>query len=206
METKKLKVVKALCDAIVVGVKNIPSIVAAWLLWLLTIWIPYINVGTTIAMILLPIELSHGNTIKPTSIFSSKYRRYIGEFFLTNVLSGLGTFLGLIFLVIPGIVVRISWSLAPYMLIDKGKSPTDALKASNDATYGNKWRIVGLYLLFGATFTAVLGVVAAIAMSMANEAGLIFALFFTSLWVVFLIPTYISLKASVWSQLKDNVE
>lgn len=206
METKKLKVVKALCDAIVVGVKNIPSIVAAWLLWLLTIWIPYINVGTTIAMILLPIELSYGNTIKPTSIFSSKYRRYIGELFITNALSGLGTFMGLVFCVIPGIVVSIAWSLAPYMLIDKGKNPVDALKASNDATYGSKWRIVGLYLLFAATFTAALGLVAAIAMLMDNEVGLIIAAFFMLAWVLLCVPTFISLKASVWSQLKNNVE
>lgn len=206
METKKLEVVKALRDAVVIGVKNIPSIIGAWFLWLLTIWIPYINVGTTIAMILLPVELSYGNTIKPTVIFNSKYRRYIGELFITNSLSGLGTFMGLMFLVIPGIVVRISWSLAPYMLIDKGKNPVDALKASNDATYGNKWRIVGLYLLFAATFTAALGLVATIAMSINNELGLIVAALLMLAWVLLFIPTLISLKASVWSQLKNNVE
>lgn len=39
----------------------------ATILWLFTIWIPYLNVGTTIAMTTIPIELSKEVVIFPYS-------------------------------------------------------------------------------------------------------------------------------------------
>ena len=41
-------------EALEIGVKNAPSIIGCVVLWLLTIWVPYINVGTTIAINMLP--------------------------------------------------------------------------------------------------------------------------------------------------------
>ena len=63
----------------------------ATVLWLLTIWIPYLNVGTTIAMNTIPIELSKGKVISPLFIFDGKYRKYMGEYF---------TLIGLMYLAI----------------------------------------------------------------------------------------------------------
>lgn len=57
MEMKKLDFSETLKDSIAIGVKNAPSVVVAVALWLVTIWIPYINIGTTIAISLLPVEL-----------------------------------------------------------------------------------------------------------------------------------------------------
>ena len=51
MEMKKLDFAETLKDSIEIGAKNAPSIVVAVILWLVTIWIPYINIGTTIAFI-----------------------------------------------------------------------------------------------------------------------------------------------------------
>lgn len=51
MEMKKLDFAETLKDSIEIGVKNAPSIVVAVILWLVTIWIPYLNIGTTIAFI-----------------------------------------------------------------------------------------------------------------------------------------------------------
>ena len=47
MEMKKLDFAETLKDSIAIGVKNAPSVVVAVALWLVTIWIPYINIGTT---------------------------------------------------------------------------------------------------------------------------------------------------------------
>ena len=52
-------------EALEIGVKNAPSIIGCVVLWLLTIWVPYINVGTTIAINMLPIELAKGGVISP---------------------------------------------------------------------------------------------------------------------------------------------
>lgn len=71
-------------EALEIGVKNAPSIIGCVVLWLLTIWVPYINVGTTIAINMLPIELAKGGVISPLGIFDAKYRKYMGDFLITT--------------------------------------------------------------------------------------------------------------------------
>lgn len=110
MEMKKLDFAETLKDSIEIGVKNAPSIVVAVILWLVTIWIPYINIGTTIAIKLLPVELAKGNVINPLSIFDSKYRRYMGEFLITWGLMLIPIYIATLFLVVPGIVLSLSWA------------------------------------------------------------------------------------------------
>ena len=117
---KKLDFAETLKDSIEIGVKNAPSIVVAVILWLVTIWIPYINIGTTIAIKLLPVELAKGNVINPLSIFDSKYRRYMGEFLITWGLMLIPIYIATLFLVVPGIVLSLSWTLSFYFLLDKG--------------------------------------------------------------------------------------
>ena len=72
MDKKTLDFAQTLQDAFVLGVKNAPSLLAALLLWLVTLWIPYINVGTTIALTLLPAELAKDRVYNPLDIFASK--------------------------------------------------------------------------------------------------------------------------------------
>ena len=56
------------------------SIFVATLLLVLTIWIPYINVGAMIGYCAFIVALSKGENISATSIFNSKHRKYIVEF------------------------------------------------------------------------------------------------------------------------------
>ena len=65
---KKITVTGVLSEGIGLGIKNAVSMLGATVLWLLTIWIPYLNVGTTIAMATIPIELSKGKVISPLFI------------------------------------------------------------------------------------------------------------------------------------------
>lgn len=78
---QKITLSGVLSEGISIGIKNLASLLIASLLWLVTIWIPYLNVGTTIAMTTIPIELSKGRVISPLFIFDAKYRKYMGEFF-----------------------------------------------------------------------------------------------------------------------------
>lgn len=75
MEKADLKVVATIQEAIQIGLKNLPSLIGVALLYILTIWIPYINVGTTIAMQSIPGKLASGKVISPLFIFDEKYRR-----------------------------------------------------------------------------------------------------------------------------------
>ena len=88
MEQKQLSVGDVLSNAFKIGFKNILSLILAYILWVVTIWIPYLNVGTTIAMFSLPLSLSKGKVISPLEIFDDKYRKYMGEYFM---LQGLKT-------------------------------------------------------------------------------------------------------------------
>ena len=151
---EKITVGGVLQEGFGIGLKNAPSLVVATILWLLTLWIPYLNVGTTIAMCSIPIELSKGKVLSPTFIFDSRYRKYMGEFFTLIGLMMLAIYPALIFMIVPGIIIAIGWSLAIYILLDKGISPSEALIRSNHATYGYKMTIFLVSLILGIAFYA----------------------------------------------------
>ena len=203
MEMKKLDFAETLKDSIEIGVKNAPSIVVAVILWLVTIWIPYINIGTTIAIKLLPVELAKGNVINPLSIFDSKYRRYMGEFLITWGLMLIPIYIATLFLVVPGIVLSLSWTLSFYFLLDKGKNPIEAIKASNDATYGSKWTMFFVILVF----SIIMGIVYGIFLFVCEAIDVAFITFVVMFILLVLAASIaMAIDASFWKQLKDNVE
>lgn len=203
MEMKKLDFAETLKDSIEIGVKNAPSIVVAVILWLVTIWIPYINIGTTIAIKLLPVELAKGNVINPLSIFDSKYRRYMGEFLITWGLMLIPIYIATLFLVVPGIVLSLSWTLSFYFLLDKGKNPIEAIKASNDATYGSKWTMFFVILVF----STIMGIVYGIFLFVCEAIDVAFITFVVMFILLVLAASIaMAIDASFWKQLKDNVE
>lgn len=147
MITQKITVKDVLSEGIGLGIKNSASLLVASILWLITSWIPYINVGTTIAMGTIPIELSKGKVISPTFIFDSKYRRYMGEFFTLIGLMWMAISPALLFGIIPGIIIYLGWSLSLFILLDKGIAPGEAMVQSNKATYGYKGTIFVIDLI-----------------------------------------------------------
>lgn len=158
MEYRKLSFQTIFADGFTIGIANLASLLGAVVLYLLTIWIPYINVGTTIALSTIPVELSKGHVISPLFIFDGRYRKYMGEYFNLLGLKMMSLYPAFMFLIVPGIIISISWSQALYLMIDKEMSPTDALLASNKMTYGYKWDIflVGLGICFAAFVVALL--------------------------------------------------
>jgi len=126
------------------GVKNFLPLLGAIILWILTIGVPYINIGTTIAIFNLPIEMAKGGTISPASIFDKKYRQYMGEFFLVLGLMWMAIQPALILCVFPGIILKLAWSQAVFLVLDKGINPAEALTLSNKMMDGNKWVSFGI--------------------------------------------------------------
>ncbi|MFO7863386.1 MAG: hypothetical protein R6U85_05255 [Salinivirgaceae bacterium] len=144
---KKFTFSDLLSNAYQIGIKNILSLIGALILWVLTIWIPYINVGTTIAIVTIPASLSRGNVISPLEIFNKKYLKYMGDFFLVVSLRNIGVFVAFLFMIIPGIVLSLAWSLAVLLVVDKGMNANKALNVSNKLTYGYKWIIFGAQIV-----------------------------------------------------------
>lgn len=147
-----------LSEGIGIGLKNAPSLLGAVILWLLTIWIPYLNVGTTIAIASIPIALSEGKVISPLFIFDKKYRATMGEYFMLTGLMAIAIFPAMMFMVIPAIVIGTAWSLSVFILIDKQVSPTQAIVQSNKATMGYKWTIFGVQFVLAVAAAILAGI------------------------------------------------
>ena len=137
----KITLAGVLSEGVAIGVKNLASLLVASILWLITIWIPYLNVGTTIAMSTIPIELSKGKVISPLFIFDAKYRKYMGEYFTLKGMMWMAILPASLFVIIPGMIISLGWSLALFILLDKGVAPGEAMIRSNKATYGYTWSI-----------------------------------------------------------------
>lgn len=199
--TKKLNMLATIQDGLRIALVNFLSLIAATILYILTIWIPYLNVGTTIAMSSLPAELSKGKVINPLFIFEGKYRRNIGEYFILIALMTLGIYVGFTFLIIPGIVISIAWSLAAPLFVDKDKGALEALRESNTLTYGNKWRIFGAEFLLGLVINLLVILVFVFTHMGDVQALEVIGNIIVGLIILFTIPALYGVEASIYKQL-----
>lgn len=152
-----VSVSRAIVDTYTIALKNIPSVLGAAILWVLTIWVPYINVGTTIALFYgMPLELSRGRVMNPLAIFDGKYRKYMGEFFACIGLMYMSIIPALLFMIVPGIIIMIGWMFALLLLVEKQLNPSEAMLQSTKYTYGYKWTIFFSSLLVSIIMMAII--------------------------------------------------
>lgn len=184
-----------------IGFKNLFPLIGTLLLYILTCWIPYINVGTTIAVTTLPASMARGESIDPTSIFDAKYRSNMGNFFILIVLMTIGLIFGFYFLIVPGLVLTYAWSFAYLLLVDKGLNPMQALHESNEKTNGYKWILFFANILLAIIGFAVIFIVSAITAAAGNGAVAIIGAIF--MFVLFLAWYSVSLgmQAEAYKQL-----
>jgi len=205
MADTKLAVGATIQEGITIGTKNIGTIFVNILLWVLTIWIPYINVGTTIGLVAgIVSKASRGEIIPMTEVFDPKYRKYMGEFFLVSGLVGIGIFMGILFGIIPGIVIGLAWSLAVLLVVDKGKNPTKALILSNNYTYGYKWKMAGIYFLTALIFSVAQLILLGIGNHLDNDEITFIISLIVFLSVLFEFFVTIGLQASIYRQLTED--
>jgi uncharacterized paraquat-inducible protein A len=126
----------------------------------------------------------------------------MGEFFLTSGLVGVGVAVGSAFLFIPGIVIGLAWSLAVLIAVDKGKNPAEAITLSNNATYGNKWAMVGIYFLTCLIFSVAMGILMGIGAALRIAGFMGFLAFLVGIFEIFV---FIGLQASVYRQLAGGI-
>ncbi|MBN2653439.1 MAG: hypothetical protein JXR63_13755 [Spirochaetales bacterium] len=179
------------------GFKNFLPVFVNVLLWGLTIWIPYLNVGTTIGLVTLAAKLGRGESLSMTEIFNPVYRKKMGEFFLVNGFVRMGIAFGMVMFIIPGYVIAIAWSLASLLVVDKDKNAIEAIRLSNDATYGKKWTIFGVNIVLGLIFGLVAGIISGLLNLIHPILGAI-ALFF--LMMVF-VSIMLSVRGYIYNSL-----
>jgi len=162
MITEKLDIMKTIKEGVQYGLKNFFPLLLMVILYVLTAWIPYLNVGTTIGLYKAIIGIGRGEVIDPVSIFDKKNFEKIGNFFLLQGFLTIGTAAAACFMLFPAIVMAIAWGYAIFFLIDKKISPLKALQLSYDSTFGNKWRIFFVGLICGLGIVLIAGLLSAI--------------------------------------------
>jgi len=198
---KKLNIMATIKDGLAIALINFLSLILTTVLYMITIWVPYLNVGTTIAMCSLPAEMAKGNMINPLFIFDGKYRRNMGEFFILMALMTGAIGVGLMFMGIPGFVISVAWSFAAVLFVDKDMSALDALRESNRLTYGNKWRIFGAEFLMGLALGVVVAIISALFgigdINWLEAIGSIISV----IVIIFMVPAIYGVEASIYRQL-----
>lgn len=201
---KKLNIMATIKDGVAIALVNYLSLVLTVVLYAVTIWIPYINVGTTIAICSLPAEMAKGNVINPLFIFDGKYRRNMGEFFILYALMGGAIFAGFLFGIIPGIVISVAWSFAAVLFVDRDMSALDALHESNRLTYGHKWRIFGAEFLAAFCLEIAIGLIQFF-FSIGNVSALqTIGTILVVVVAIFAVPAILGIEASIYKQLTTD--
>ena len=162
MATEKLDIMQTIKDGVRYGLQNFLPLLLMVLLYVVTFWIPYLNVGTTIGLYKAVIGVGRGESIDPVSIFAKDNFKNLGGFFLLLGLLYMGITVACFFMLIPGIVMSIAWGFAIYFFLDKKVSPLKSLQLSYDTTYGNKWRIFAMGLILGIVIGAICCILACI--------------------------------------------
>ena len=198
---KKINIMATIKDGLSVALINFVSLILVTVLYLVTIWVPYLNVGTTIAMCSLPAEMAKGQAINPLFIFEGKYRKNMGEFFILMALMTGAISVGFLFMGIPGLVISVAWSFASVLFVDKDMSALDSLRESNRLTYGNKWRIFGAEFLMGLALGIFVGIISGLFgignINWLEAIGTILSV----ILIIFMIPAIYGVEASIYRQL-----
>ncbi|QQG38105.1 MAG: DUF975 family protein [Candidatus Kaiserbacteria bacterium] len=112
--------------------------------------------------------------------------KYLGA----AVLYGLMAAVGFVLLIIPGVIVVLTFQFAQYFVIDKGLGPIEALKESARITKGHKWELLGLFaFILGINILGFLALVV----------GLLVSVPVTALSIVYAYRTLEKLAASAAS-------
>jgi hypothetical protein len=121
----------------------------------------YAIVAAAIVSVLISIVfamITQGALVRATVAYSEGHKASFAEsaaaglgaalpLFLLALLSGLGIALGFLFLVVPGIILYIMWSVAAPALVEERLGPVEALGRSRYLTSGVRWKIFGLSLV-----------------------------------------------------------
>jgi len=70
------------------------------------------------------------------------------NFLLVNFCVGIATVIGALFLFVPGVIIAVRTCLAPFLVIDEGLGPIEAMQRSNELVTGYSWDIFLYYVLY----------------------------------------------------------
>lgn len=87
----------------------------------------------------------------PTSMATRRLGRTILTWIATVFLTAIPVLIGFIFLIIPGIFIAISFAFAIHEVVVEDRGPVSALQGSWELASGNRWSLLGLFIILGVT-------------------------------------------------------
>ncbi|WP_455382481.1 hypothetical protein [Salinispira pacifica] len=182
------------------GLKNMVAIAVNYLLWIITIWIPYLNIGTTIGLLVgVVAKSSREEPISYTEIFNPEYRKQMGEYFLVSGFVSAGVGFGFALFFLPGVVLSIAWMLAPLFTVDGGLNAVEAIRKSNTVTYGRKAAIFWAMVVLG-----VIAAVGAIILSLIfNLISGALATIVVIIYIAFAASFFVAAQGYIYAKLRD---
>jgi hypothetical protein len=159
---EKLDIIQTIKEGVNCALQNFVSLLVAIVLYILTMWIPYLNVGTTVGIVKFVIAMSRGEAVDPLILFKKENFDNLGNLFLFLGLEAMGLFAAAFFMLVPAIVLGIAWSFALYFLVDRNMRPVEALDLSFKVTNGEKWRIFATELLLVIAISILCGLLGSI--------------------------------------------
>ena len=195
---KSLSIGAIIGNGMKLGSKNFISITVNLILFILTIWIPYINVGTLIGMTSgITLKMSKGTIIKPTEIFDKTYRQYFGEYFLMSGLKSIGLIFAFLFVIIPYLILYYAWFISDLLFLDRKSSAFNAFEKSNEIMYDNKLNVFIAHILL----PIVLGIIVYIVNSLNNQLAVLVLVF----EIVLFVPMVMGMRAYVYGELTKGI-
>ena len=165
------------------------------------------NLGVLVALSMLPSKWANGEMINPLEIFRSEYRRQIGNLSLLILLMGIAVLLIMIPFIFPAYVFIFGWMLSPLMLLYRDMNRLEAMNASYRATYGSKWTMLGVFIVFAlsALFAMLPGLGVILWGVEADSAAIVIlgALLYL-VAIVIMSSVQVGIMGSIWNQLKDK--
>jgi hypothetical protein len=130
-------------------VASVPSLAFDYLVsgWYLRLIVSLI-IGQIVSVTLVygSMQALRGRQVTIGECLSEGFKR-LGAALGIAILSGIGIFLGLILLIVPGLILGAMWAVAvPAAVIEK-RSSTAALSRSQELTSGRRWRVFGAYVV-----------------------------------------------------------
>lgn len=194
----QLSVGEIISNGIATGMKNFLNLLLTAILFWVTVWIPYLNIGAFIGLQDLIPKMSRNESISPTGIFDAKYRKNFGEFFILMALLYAGTIAGTLFVCVGAVVVQIAWMLALPLFIDRGIGPIESLRLSNQLTYGHKMTIFLAEVIFFAGIVIVVLILSLIDQMLGRIVGV--------LLYILLFPILLGMMAYVYGKLTSVLD
>lgn len=74
--------------------------------------------------------------------------RFFFPLLIVAILVGLGTFLGLLLLIVPGIILAVRWAVTAPVVVLEQAGPTSSMGRAAELSRGHRWAIFGLFLLY----------------------------------------------------------